>query len=80
MRLVDHVFQGANHRWMRRFVKVRDTIIAAVDRQQVLDQIVGPDAEEIAAPCQQIRGHRGARDLDHRADVHIGIKRLSARP
>jgi hypothetical protein len=30
---------------MRRFVKVGDAVVHTIDREQILNQIVGPDAE-----------------------------------
>ena len=45
-----------------------DLLVAAVDRQRVLDQIVGADREEIGFAGQRVGGQRRARHLDHRAE------------
>ena len=56
---------------MQRLVQIRDMLVVAVDRQRVLDQVVGPDREEIDFGCEFIRQDGGRRDLDHHAHGHV---------
>ena len=51
-----------------------DAIVAAVDRQQILDEIVGADAEELAMARQEVDRGRRARNLDHAAHFHLLVK------
>src|SRR6185437_5798353 len=47
-RRLDRELYEPQDRRMQRIVKMRHLLVAAVDRQRVLDEIVGPDREEIA--------------------------------
>ena len=53
---------------MQRVVQMRDLVIDPIDRQRVLDQVVGADREEVHALDEQRQGQRGGRDFDHGAD------------
>ena len=53
---------------MQRVVQIGHLLIGAVDRQRVLDQVVGADREEIGFAGQRVGGERRARHLDHRAE------------
>src|SRR2546426_773055 len=66
---LDDLPQGPQDCRMRGIVEVGDAAVATVDGQQVLDQVIGADAEEIAFFRQQFAGEGGAGDLDHRADA-----------
>ena len=60
---------------MEEIVEIRHTRVVAVDRQQVLGQVVGADREEIDLARQFAGLINGCRDLDHHADRrqwHIG--------
>ena len=46
---------------MRRFVKIGNTFIAAVDRHGVLNQIIGTDAEKVNMPPQFISHERSGK-------------------
>ena len=58
---------------MRRLVKVGDFFVHPIDRQGVLNQIVGPDAEKIYPFGQGIGNQGRGRNLDHRADLNIPV-------
>ena len=55
---------------MQRLVHPRDAVIGAINRQAVLDQIVGADAEEVRFVSKQIDRQRCRRHFDHDADRH----------
>ena len=59
---------------MERLVKVRYRLVAAVDREGVLDEVVRPDAEEPDLLRQDVRDHGRGRDLDHDAQIEIRIE------
>ncbi len=60
---------------MGRLIKMADPFVQPVDRNRVLDEIVGTDAEEIDLPREYVGDDRRARDLDHRADFHVLVER-----
>ena len=60
---------------MGRFVKMGDFFVQAVHRQGVLDQIVGAQAEKLAAPGQGVGDQRGGGDFDHGAGTDVGVER-----
>ena len=43
---------------MQRLVESRHAIVGAIDREAVLDQIVGADAEEVGVRGEQVGGQR----------------------
>ena len=53
---------------MQRLVETRHAIVGAVHGQGVLDEVVGPDAEEVSFSRQDVRGQRRRGQLDHDAD------------
>ena len=73
-RLNGHLDQP-QHRRMRRLVKMRDAVVEPVNRQRVLDQIVGPDAEEPHMTRQTIRHDDRRGNFDHRPNLHRLVKR-----
>ena len=50
---------------------MRDLLVAAVDRQRVLDQVVGTDREELQPAQEHADGQRRRRNLDHAADADV---------
>ena len=54
---------------------MRDRVVGAVDRQRVLDQVVGADRQEIQPADEHADGENGGGDLDHAADFDAGIER-----
>jgi hypothetical protein len=60
---------------MERLVEVGHILVAAVDGEGVLDQVVGADGEEIDLVREAV-GHQGrGGHLDHDAERHVGIER-----
>ena len=64
---------------MQRFVQIGHMLVAAIDGQAVLDEIVGADGEKIDLLGQQIGDQSGRRSLNHDADRHLGIEGISLR-
>ena len=78
-----HLPQQAQHRRVQRLVAIGHALVGAIDRQRVLDEIVGADGEEVDLAREQRRGERRRRHLDHDADRHVGgvdAARLELRP
>ena len=46
---LDHPLQEPQHGGMGRLVEVGDVLVVAVDRERVLDEVVGADREEVDA-------------------------------
>ena len=44
---------------MRRLIEIRDLLVHPVDRERVLDEIVGADAQEVDFACDEIDDGRG---------------------
>src|SRR5210317_1458870 len=59
---------------MHRLVKVGNMLVAAIDRQTILDQIVGANREKIDFFSQQISNQNSRRGLNHDADFDIFIE------
>ena len=55
-------------------VERRHGSVAAVDGHQVLDQVVRADAQEVHLCGDLLGHHRGARDLDHDADLDLRVE------
>ncbi len=53
---------------------MRHALVAPVDRQRVLHEVVRADAEKLHLRRDQVRRQRGRRDFDHRADFDVGIE------
>ena len=75
---------SAQHRRVQRVVEVRDALVAAVDRERVLGEVVGADAEEVALARERVGDQRRRRHLDHDADrdrrVEGGPRRAQLAP
>ena len=56
---------------MRRLVEMCDSFIHAIDGNRILNEVVGADAEKIDFARKRVRGNGGARNFDHRADLHF---------
>ena len=65
---VDDLLDQPKNGGMGRLVQVRDLLIDSIDRQRVLNQVVGSDGEEIHLLRHEVAGQRGRWHLDHGAD------------
>ena len=65
----DDVLDGFQHGGMTWLVEVADAVVAAVNRQDVLDQVVGADGDEVGQFQDAADGHGGGRDFNHAADA-----------
>ena len=72
---VDDRLEEPQHGGVQRLIEVRDVVVVAIGGESILNEIVGPEAEEGAVPGQVIRGQRGAGRLDHDAE---GDRRFAA--
>ena len=54
---------------MSGLVEVADAVVAAIDRQEVLNQVVGADGNEVDELEDAADGHGGGRDFNHAADA-----------
>ena len=70
----NHLFHEIQDRRRRACVKIGNTLVAAVDRQRVLDEVVGADREERALVGECARHQRGARHLDHDSGLDRAIE------
>ena len=48
-----------------------ERIVAAIDGQRVLGQVVGADGDEVEVADQRRQRDRGGRHLDHRAEFEV---------
>src|SRR5215213_5476051 len=64
LRHLDRATNEAQHRRVQRRVPRREIGVPAIDRERVLHEVVGPDAEEVDVLGQRIAGHgrRGCLD------------------
>src|SRR5581483_849484 len=74
LRRLDRVVDGGQDGGMQRLVEPRDLAIVAIDREEVLDQVVRADREEVDLPDELRRERDRGRDLDHHADRHRGVE------
>ena len=65
----DDVLQRFEDGRVAGLVEVADAVVAAVDRQEVLNQVVGADGNEVDELEDAADGHGGGRDFDHAADA-----------
>ena len=68
------------HRRVQRIEQMRHLLVAAVDRERVHRQVVGPDGEEVADLREGVGRKCRARHLDHGADrrQRVGDRRAAA--
>ena len=78
-RRLDRELDQAQHRRVQRVVEIGDLLVAAVDRERVLDEVVGADGEEIALAGERVGGERRARHLDHHAQRRQRVGDLARR-
>jgi hypothetical protein len=64
MAIADRHIDQPNDRRVGGFVEIGDLFVHAVDRKNILDQIVGPKRKEIHFFCQHIARQCRGRDLD----------------
>ncbi len=64
----DHVAHQLEHRRVCRAEQPRHLLVGAIDRQRVLDQVVGSDREEVDLLGEGVGHQRCAGDLDHHPD------------
>ena len=72
---LDHVADQPQNRRIARTVQVGHVRIGPVDRQSVLDQVVGADRKEIDLPGKLVRQERGRGNLDHHTDGDVSFER-----
>ena len=60
---------------MGRLIQMSYPIVHPIDRDQILNQVVGADAEKSAFFRQDVCGHGGTRNLNHGAHDHFFVKR-----
>jgi hypothetical protein len=56
---------------MQGVVDVGYVLVAAVDRECVLSQVVGADAEEVALARERVGGDRSRRNFDHQTEGNV---------
>ena len=56
---------------MQRIVEIGQLIVVAVDRERVLDQIVGADRDEVELADHARQRDRGSGHFDHRAELDV---------
>src|SRR5438128_335761 len=69
-RIGDH-FEQTQYRRMGWFVKIRDPLVHAIDRERVLNQIICSDTEKIDLAREHARGYGGTWDFDHCANLNL---------
>ena len=57
--------------WVERLIQVGNRIIAPVGRKAVLNQVIGPDTEEVDLLSQLIGIQRRQRYFDHHPDLNV---------
>ena len=67
-RRLDRELDQPQHGRMQRVVEMGDLLVAAIDGQRVLDQVVGADREEIGLGGERVGGERRTGHLDHHAE------------
>jgi len=60
---------------MQRFEQIRYQLIGPVNRQIILDEVVGADAEVVDFPDDLVRDGRSSRHLDHDSERDVLIER-----
>ena len=78
LRGLNGLLQHAENGRVIRVIHVRDFLVHPVHGQDVLDQIIGADAEKVRFLGQQIGDGRRRRNLDHDTDLNAGIKSKAA--
>ena len=68
---VNDPLERAHHRRMQRFVQIAHMAIVAVNGHQVMDQVVGADAEKVALAGQGVAHHHGGRGFHHDAQRQV---------
>ena len=77
-------FQGGRHHHVERadnrgvggLVEVGDEVVYAVNRQKVLNEVVGAYAYEVAFGGYDVRRERRARNLYHTPELQVFVERL----
>src|SRR5687768_8108150 len=59
---------------MKLIEEMRDKLVAAIDSQRILRQIVRTDGKKIAAACKMLCTKGCGRHFDHDADGHLLVK------
>jgi len=65
---------------MQRVIKIVHGVVHAVNRERVLDEVVGADGEEVEIGREQVGRHCRRRHLDHAADGDFRIELLAGAP
>ena len=69
MRCVDDVLDQGQDGWVVRLVEVRDLLVHPVRRHGVLDQVVGPDREEVYFLSKLMSQDSRSWNLNHDPDL-----------
>ena len=72
--LLENPAEDAEHGWRRALVVVGKLWIHAVDRVQVLGQIIRSYAGKIGFLCSHVCNHRNRWDLDHNSDIDFLVE------
>ena len=70
---LDRHRQQLQHRRVQRIVQMRHGFIGTVDRQRVLDQVIGADRQEIDIFEEHAGGEGRRRHLDHGSEQDLAI-------
>ncbi|CUJ72538.1 Uncharacterised protein [Achromobacter xylosoxidans] len=76
---IDGVGHQPQHRRMQGIVERRHVVVAAVDGQRVLDQVVGADRQEIQRLREGLDRDGDGRHFDHGAHFHVRRVGLATR-
>jgi hypothetical protein len=70
----------ANDRGMQRLIEGGDAGVRPIYGQQVLDEVVGPDADELDLAGQEVGGEGSARDLEGQSRGKVVPEGLALSP
>ncbi len=75
--LMDGVGNQLQHGRVQRVIHVRHRLIGAVNRQGVLDQIIGADGQKVEILQKRAQRQRGGGNFNHCADFDRAIHRTA---
>ena len=68
---VNHVLDQPQKGWVERLIQVGNRVIAPVGRKAVLNQVIGPDTEEVDLLSQLIGIQCSQWHFDHHSDLDV---------
>ena len=74
IRLTDHAGHQMQHGRVQWIEQMRDAIVGTIDRQRVLNEVVGADREKIELPQKHRQRNRRGRNFDHAADQNVIVE------